>query len=284
MRSILRYLIPAVLASSCATVHGQAMRLSTNIPECRLPPGKILPDKYYKQRGRKNEYKWVGTVGASDRVAAGQGGERADGSAMYSWLALYRIALNGDGYCDWYVNNSVPISTGGDRDSLNTIYLGGPQGWSRIGTTIPTDKPDELGYGKSTDEQRDFLFGEEPLVIHDAAAKVNYIVTAFYDRSTQREGRPGYRIYDWDAGKKTLRLLDKWQPGSRAAEVYAFFKAKGANNLASGPVNEKNSLTKFDPAEEAFELKEACNPNSAVRTAPELYGAVSSHLLARCRR
>jgi hypothetical protein len=284
MKFIVRHLIPALLATACIVASGQATQLTVNIPECRMPPGKVLPDKYYKLRGAKQEFKWVRKVTAADYVAGGEGGERVDGSSMYNWFSLYRIDLNGDGYCDWYLNSAAPMSSGGDRDTINTLYLGGPNGWSRVGATMPGNKPDELGFGKAYAEQRQYLFGEEPAMIHDAASKTNYIITAFYERNEQRDSRPGYRIFDWDADKKTLRLLDKWMPGSKAAEVYAFFKAHGARRPANRSVAASDTIDSFDPNVEAFELTQACDPQSELRSFPESNGGVSRYLLARCKR
>ncbi len=39
-----------------------------------MPPGKVLPDKYYKLVGAKDEFKWVSKVTATDLVAGGKGG------------------------------------------------------------------------------------------------------------------------------------------------------------------------------------------------------------------
>ncbi len=182
--------------------------------------------------------------------------------------------MNGDGYCDWYLNVSVPMSAGGDRDSINTLYLGGPRGWSRTGATMPADKPDELGYGKSDQEQPQYLFGEKLAVIHDAA---------FYNRNVQRDGRPGYRIFDWNADKKTLRLLDKWMPGSKAAEVYAHFKVHGARIPSKETAAAGDTIQSFDPEVEEYELEQACDSQSMLRSFPESNGIVSRYLLAGCK-
>ena len=194
-----------------------------------------------------------------------------------------RMTLDGDGYCDWYLDTASPMSSGGDRDSINTLYLGGVRGWERTGAAIPANKPDQLGFGKADAEQERYLFGEEPAVIHDAASKSNYIIAALYERNTQRDSRPGYRIFDWDAGKKTLRLLDKWAPGSKAAEVYAFFKAHGARRPAPVSVAAEDSIQLYDPEVEAFELTQACDQENVRPSFSDGGAAVSRHLLARCR-
>lgn len=43
---------------------------------------------------------------------------------------------------------------------------------------------------------------------------------------------PGYRIMMWDENKRSLLVLDKWEPQSTAAQVYAFFKKHGARRPA----------------------------------------------------
>ncbi|MRX11720.1 hypothetical protein GJ697_28215 [Pseudoduganella sp. FT25W] len=50
-----------------------------------------------------------------------------------------------------------PMSTGGDRDSVNTLYLGNASGWSRVGAAIPSDRPDQLGAGQAYAEQADVV-------------------------------------------------------------------------------------------------------------------------------
>ena len=68
------------------------------------------------------------------------------------------------------------MSSGGDRDTINTLYFGGPNDWSR-GGTLPDNKADERSFGKSVHEQEHNLFGGEPAMIHDAASKTNYVIT-----------------------------------------------------------------------------------------------------------
>lgn len=284
MNSFIRYTIPLLLACAGAAASSQTMQLTLSVPECRMPAGKVLPDRYDKLALAGKGFNWVAQARAGDYVISGGGWERVDGSEMRDWFTFYRIDLNSDGVCDWYVDTSSPTSSGGDRDSINTLYLGAPARWSRIGAEAPDNKPDGLGFGKAYAQQRQFLFGEEPAVIHAAASKTNYIVTALYNRNDQRGGRPGYRIFDWDADKKTLRLLDKWVPGSKAAEVYAFFKEHGARVPSSPSTPASETIQSFDPEVEAFELEQACDPQSALRSDPESNGVVSPGLLVRCKR
>lgn len=265
------------------SIANQSTQWTIDVPACRMPTGKVLPDKYYQLPKDQDAFRWVPMAASGDHVIEGNGWERVDGSAMRDWFSFYRIDLNGDGICDWYLNAAAPISTGGDRESINTLYLGRAAGWTRIGADVPQDKPDVLGYGKTSAQQRQFLFGEEPSVIHDAASKANYIVAALYSRNGQRSGRPGYRIFNWDAGRNVLRLLDKWEPDSKAAQVYAYFKAHGARMPASA-ATASDSIQAFDPDVEAFELEQACDPQSALRSFPEANGVVSQYLLARCTR
>jgi hypothetical protein len=260
------------------------MHLTTNVPNCRMPSGKPLPEKYQKLAKKYKEFAWVLKAQPDDSRVSGSGWERVDGSSMYDWLDFFRIDINSDGYCDWYINASAPMSTGGDSDSINTIYLGRKNDWLRIGASVPDDKPDEFGYGKTVAEQKSYLSGDEIAVIYDATDKANYLITAFHDRNLQRENRPGYRIMNWDADKKSLRLLDKWEPGSKASEVYAFFKVHGAQIPAAKAVEPEDKIQRFDPDIEAFELAQACDPESPQRSFPESNGAVSRFLLARCKR
>ncbi len=277
---VYRRLNALLLAGACCVGagHAQAQGLTLDIPACKPGPAKALPDKYYALAKQHKDFVWAPKTLREAATAGGAGWERVDGSGMHNWFAFRRIDINNDGYCDWYLDASVPLSTGGDRDSINTIYLGRPGGWSRIGASIPDNKPDQLGSGKAEAEQLNYLFGEEPGVIHDAGQKINYVITALYSRHARRSDLPGYRILTWDAAGKTLRALDKWQPGSKAAAVYAYFKRNGAYVApVSGETPEEARLS-FDIDQEKSELNQACDANA------EQAATLSPHLRAACKR
>jgi hypothetical protein len=286
----IRTSIATVLVSMLVLAHPpraaarlQHMPLTAEVPACRMPAAKVLPDKYYALAKKNKEFAWVRKASADDHEVSGNGWERVDGSSMFTWFAFSRVDLNNDGLCDWFVHAAAPISTGGNRDSINTLYLGRKNGWQRIGAAVPADKPDELGFGKTEEEQGQYLFGEEFGVIHDPASKTNYLVGAFYNRHEHASSKPGYLIQVGDKDRHTLRLLDKWDPTSKAAAVYAFFKAHGARMPASTKTAPQDTIERFDPEIEALEREQACNPDSPQRASPKLYGAVSPYLLARCK-
>lgn len=262
----------------------QITHLTNRIPECQGDENHYFPDKYKKLAKRHKEFSWAMRVSANTRDISGNGWERVDGSSLFNAFLFSRLDVNNDGNCDWYVTALAPLSTGGDRDILNTIYLGQKNGWSRIGASIPDDMPDELGAGKSTTEQKHYLFGEDIAIIHDLVDHINYLITAFYERDVQRDGKPGYRIFVWDNRVKTLKLLDKWEPGSKAAAVYAYFKSNGASSTTTSGKVGQAGIERFDPTIEKFELQQACNPDSLQRNFPENNAPVSPHLLARCKR
>lgn len=284
MQKFSRYSAIALIAFVSALAQAQTTQLTIDVPACRSFSGTILPGKYNNLAKTDKVYAWLSKATPGDYRISGNGSERADGSSMYDALDFFRTDIDNDGYCDWYLNAGAPISTGGDRDSIDTIYLGRKAAWLRIGATVPANKPDELGVGNTTAEQKHYLFGEEIGVIHDPRDKSNYLVTAFYDRHVRRDSKPGYRVQVWDADKKTLRTLDKWEPKSKAAEVYAFFKAHGARIPSAKKTAPEDTILRFDLEIEAFELAQACNPDSPQRSSPEFYGAPSRYLLARCKR
>jgi hypothetical protein len=218
-----------------------------------MPAANVVPDKYYAPPKAKNAFNWVARATRGDGVVEGNGWERVDGFSMHDWFSFYRIDLNGDGICDWYLNAATPMSTGGNRESINTLYLVRPAGWIRVGAEVPQEKPDGLGYGKTSAQQRQFLFGEETSVIHDATSKANYIVAALNSRNGQRSGMPGYRIFNWNADRNTLWLLDKWEPGSKAAQVYAFFKAHGARMPAHAATPASDTIAGFSTSRSSLE-------------------------------
>lgn len=261
--------LPPALAQS------PTLKLTTAVPACTMPAGRPLPDVYYARPKHGKALAWPAAVTRAQGIAGGEGQERYDGSGIRDWFQFTRTDLDNDGTCDWFVTMSAPDSSGGDHDTLNTLYLGRPQGWQRIGAPVRPGDVDMLGSGRSETEQQDFLFGEGLATIHDAAARVNYFVTEFDDRDTQQAIRPGYRIFTWDAQRKTLRLLDKWQPGSPGAQVYAYFKSHGAH---SSDEAQAGGLMKFDPEVEALELRQRCQPGAT----GEDDGPVSQALLAHC--
>lgn len=279
-----RRLYGILLASACCVAYGQARAqgLTQRVPECKLPATKPMPDKYLALAKRHKDFAWAAKVGREDAMVSGGGWERHEGSGMRDWFSFYRIDINNDGHCDWYLNTSSPLSTGGDRDSIDTIYLGRPGGWVRIGASMPNDKPDQLGFGKAIAEQKKYMFGEEPGVIYDASQKISYLITALYKRHDGRSAMPGYRILTWDAAGKTLRALDKWQPGSKAAEVYGYFRKNGAYVAPVPGETPDQAIRQFDQEIESFELEQACGDLEEAG-GPAAEGGVSPHLLATCK-
>lgn len=265
------------LAATLAPARAQppALKLTTDVPACTPPAGRALPDVYYARPRHGKVMAWVSAVTRTQARAGGEGQERYDGTGVHDWFDFVRVDLDNDGVCDWFVTMSAPHSSGGDHDTLNTLYLGRPTGWQRIGAHVAPGDVDMLGSGRSEAEQREFLFGEELATIHDAAARVNYFVTTFDDRETGQSLGPGYRIFTWDGQKKTLRLLDKWQPGSIGAQVYAYFKSHGARSSDSAAAG---GLVTFDPDVESLELSERCQPGAS----GEGDLPVSPALLAHC--
>lgn len=260
-RLLLPLIACAALNATLAPARAQPAKLtlSADVPACTMPTGRPLPDAYYARPKHGKALAWPSQVTRTQGIAGGEGQERYDGTGIRDWFEFVRTDLDNDGLCDWFVTMSAPDSGGGDHDTLNTLYLGRPRGWQRIGASVSPGDVDTLGSGRSEADRQDFLFGEGLATIHDAAARVNYFVTAFDDRNTRQSISPGYRIFVWDPLMKTLRLLDKWQPASPGAQVYAFFKSHGAHSSDSAAAG---GLVEFDPAVEALELSERCRPDA----------------------
>lgn len=275
MKKLVCYLHCALLVGACSTAQSEALRLTTSVPECRLPAGPVLPQKYQQLAKGDKQFAWIGKAGNADRRVSGAGWETVDGSEMRTWFDFFAADFNGDGLCDWYLNAATPHSSGGDRDTLNTLYLGQPNGYQRVGASIPANKPDELGFGQADQQQASFLFGEELAIIHDSAGKTNYFISALYGRHIRQSQLPGYRVMRWDAEKKTLRVLDKWQSGSPAAQVYAYFKAHGARQPVDKASAPQDSLVRFDAEVETAERARACEADAGSGASP--------HLLAQCK-
>lgn len=243
------------------------LQLSLDIPRCKSATGAALPDKYYEAAKVWEEYDWVQDVKPDDFIAGGSGLERVDGSKMYDWLEFSKIDLNDDNLCDWFVVSSAPYSTGGDSGTLNTIYLGYSSEWKRVGASMPDDRPDELGFGNSSNEQSQFAFSSEALlIVYDQKDPKSYFIGRFNDRAyTGRSDQRGYHIYVWDAERDTLEELDKWESGSTAAQVYGWFKEHGA---VDPTVIGSGRLVEFRPDEEKWELSFGCRDEDLITLSP----------------
>ena len=272
----------AIVAGSAA--HAENASFTNVIPECRSPSAAAVPEKYLKLAKSEKDFAWAARIRKTDKDASGSGWELLEGSNMREWFSFYRADLNDDGYCDWYINAGSPQSSGGDRDSINTIYLGQPKGWLRIGAPVPNDKPDALGYGQADSQQARYLFGEDLALLYDSAGHVHYMISSFANRHAQHDYRPGYRIYVWDEKDKTLRALDKWEPGSKAAAAYGYFKAQGARVPMTKPAQPGDAILRFDPEVEAYEVSQACDRQSTQWAYGDKLNPISPHLLARCKR
>lgn len=257
--------------------------LTHTIPACSMPAATVLPEKYLKLGKADKQFAWALKAKSTDKEVSGSGWESIDGSSMRDWFHFIRADLNNDGICDWFVNAVDPVSTGGDHDSINTIYLGQPKGWLRIGATLPDTKPDALGFG-DTDAQHDkYLFGEDISLLYDTADRTHYVITNFVERHQQYGLKPGYRIFAWDRQQQNLRLLDKWEPGSKAAGAYAYFKQHGATSPTSDDVGKGGRVEPFDPDIEALEIRQACNRNSVLWSYNDGGKSISVYLLAQCK-
>jgi len=237
------------------------MQLSIEVPACKTAAEKVFPAKYYGIAKKWEEFRWLKKVRLNDLSLSGNGDERIDGSSMFDQYYFGKLDINGDGLCDWYVISLAPYSSGGDSGVLNTVYVASPKGWIRLGAVIPDDKPDGLGWGTSSQYQSEFSFSSEMLLsLWDQKTGKPYLIGWFESRRySGRQDQDGYHIYIWDSVKNKLKELDKWQPQSAAAQVYAFFKKNGAVDTSTTGIDR---LVNFDPKIEKDELEKGCSNES----------------------
>lgn len=275
MRNSWKAFLCAVCCLSAAATSAAEMRLTLDAPACKMPPGKPLPAKYYGIAKKWKEFRWVQKVRPDQMIVSGAGDERVDGSRMYDWYTFNKMDINGDGICDWFLTSLAPSSTGGDSGVLNTLYMGSSAGWQRVGAVIPDSKPDGLGWGRSDAQQAEFAFSSDaPLVVWDHKGRIPYLI-GWFDRrhSTGRQDQEGYHVYRWNAAKNTLEELDKWAPGSAAAQVYAFFKQHGAVDVTETGAGR---VRKFDPEVEQTEFTFGCKDEAALKRSPHFAKACGS--------
>lgn len=267
MRNGSKAFLCAVCCLSAVTTSAAEMGLSLDVPACKMPPGKPLPAKYYAIAKKWKEYRWVLKVRPGAKVVSRSGDERVDGSRMYDWYTFVKMDINGDGLCDWFLTSLAPYSTGGDSGVLNTLYLSTSSGWKRIGAKIPENKPDGLGWGSASAQQAEFAYSSDaPLVVWDQKGKIPHLI-GWFDRRHD-SGRPdqeGYHVYRWNNAKNTLEELDKWVPGSDAAQVYAFFKQHGAVDvIETGTAR----IKEFDLEIEEAEFDRGCKSEEILKRSP----------------
>lgn len=195
------------------------LEFDSGLPACRMPKAKTLPAKYYR-------YHWARKVKAGDSEVTGHGDSILPDpeSGMRIYYTLRKADLNKDGICDWAVTLSIPVSTGGDRSTVNIFYFGVAAGWKRFGPEISgVDLPVDFGSGPVPD----FDLFEEAGFLHEKSTNTTYIVGAFLSRHVNYYTKPGYRIFVWDGKDNKFRKLDKWK-NATGLQVYKFFKSHGA--------------------------------------------------------
>lgn len=101
-----RRLKSLLLAGACCVAYGhaQAQGLTLGIPACKPGPAKVLLDKYLALAKKYKEFAWALKARPDEATAGGSGWERVDGSGMRDSFSFYRVDINNDGYCDWYLN------------------------------------------------------------------------------------------------------------------------------------------------------------------------------------
>lgn len=237
----------AIVIFALAVYRVNAAQLSFELgaPPCRMPAGNALPKKFY-------DYPWAKSAKSSAVKIGGEGENVLDGSNSGSMRVDYwflKTDLDNDGWCDWLETLNIPASTGGDRDSVNTFYLGQQTGWRRVGAKIRgKDKPADFGSGPNID----FNFFETASVLFEKTENRTYVVGVFWSRNGGQLLKPGYHIYRWSREKTNLVELNKWgekeSPGNQA---YDFFKK---NAVFRG--GDDDGEQKFDPEQEENELFE----------------------------
>lgn len=231
----------AAFSSDEGAVRAPPLSFHFGAPACRMPRGKILPGKYYR-------YPWARTARPSG-METYPGESLFDGALADSMRMSYsfdKADVNNDGWCDWLVTLSIPSSSGGDRSTINTIYLGQPGGWRRVGQEIVgKDRPADFGHGP----HQDFDFFETASFLHETTNNQLYVIGMFWDRHSSLSLKPGYHIYVWSKEKNSLVELDKWgAEDSVGAQAYAFFKT---NKLSVGETDDKGDkfVTEVERAE-----------------------------------
>lgn len=224
------------------------LNFTVQIPECKSPAGRVLPAKYYR-------YEWASKVTNTDIMVGGQAEKKYDDpdEKSHLWQYLVKTDINGDGWCDWMVTSTFPLSTGGDRNSINTFYLGQAVDWVRIGADLRegSNSADGLGFISSMSQEELFSHFESAAFLYEKTERKTYLIGVFMERHVRQYLNPGYHVYVWDHNKNRLVELEKWGgKDRRGVQAYAYFKKYGAS---TGDMREP--LSTFDPSDEKLELK-----------------------------
>lgn len=165
-------------------------------------------------------------------------------ASMFVQASMRELDLTGNDTCDDIVVVSDPVSSGGDRDVLATVYVANNGLWHRVGaaSATRTDGPSELDTRRSPADAT-FAFDEYVALRRPGWTKT-YLIAWHSERVTN--GFAGYRVLEIDLAASTLRLIDKWT--GEGSKVYAAFKQ----------TKDTPSAESFDSAIEAQELRELC--------------------------
>ncbi len=215
MKKICLFANGLILATATATAQGASMQLTLDMPDCRMPPGKPLPDKYQALARKEKEFAWVRDAKPGDHAVNGNGWERIDGASNHTWIAFSKIDLDNDGMCDWYLHAASALSSGGDRDSINTLYLGRKNGWLRVGATVPANKPDELASAIPMRNNRGICLGKTFLLSMTLPREPTISLLPF--TAAMSAIPPCLATGSW-CGMKISEVCSCWTNGSRNPE------------------------------------------------------------------
>jgi hypothetical protein len=252
------YPVIAIIAMLIGIPAAAELNFSVEVPQCKPPASKALPAKYYR-------YEWASKITKTDSTVSGQAEKKYDDphDTNYLWHELVRLDINGDGWCDWIITSLFPLSNGGDRNSINTFYLGQAIEWLRIGADLREgpNSPDGLGFISSMSQEDLFNLFENASFLYEKTERKIYLIGLFMDRHVRQYSNPGYHIYVWDNAKNKLVELEKRSGRDRRGAVaYAYFKKYGASTG-----NTREPLSTFDSMYEELELKMDQEKNPAIK-------------------
>ena len=90
------FIICALVGAAIVTTgSSQASELTFTLdaPACQMPPGSLLPAKYYVLAKKDKEFRWVKEAKPSAMFVGGSGWERIDGSRIYDGYGFYKLDL-----------------------------------------------------------------------------------------------------------------------------------------------------------------------------------------------
>lgn len=226
-----------------------AAPFSTGRPSCRQNAASPLPASYAS-------FDWTRMIRPGDTHVRHDDDPEVNPSGGKKRLRydLYRLDLDGDGWCDWLSlideYRYVPGFSRGYSDTVTVVYLWRDTAWKRYGPSVDENQNDGAVLKQGRSVSWEYRRINASIGVLQSKEGPVYLLTS--------GTRSGHSVFRWSEADGALVELDKWRDGSDARAVYEFFKRNGAYGL------QDDQPLRFDPAKENEEIADICNGTDTI--------------------